>query len=43
MVATTRLRLAQKKEEKKMNLDLIWIEIWVHKNKNYQGIRSLAM
>ena len=54
MVATTQLRLALETEEEKrakkkewisfgFDLDLIWIEIGVLKNENFQGISSLAL
>ena len=47
--ATTQLRLAMKIEEKEeqkkawIDLDLIWIEIRVIKNTNFQGMSSLAL
>ena len=52
MIATTQLRLALETEEERrektrkgfdLDLDLIWIEIGVLKNKNFQGKSSLAL
>ena len=45
MVTTTQLRLALETEEERRekNLDLIWIEIGVLKNKYFQGMSLLAL